>query len=326
MLNGRCLRGIVGGRRAVGAILAAALLTLSSIAQAVVQFEITGAGGQSLPGQTVTIIPPDGSDPFQAEDDDNDGIIILPDADGPGWIARYAVNGQMMSVSGQVVTTTVASTTAGAAATSNTAWGLIGGIGLVTAGIISNTNNADPVPGSGTGTNTGGGGTTGGGTTGGGTTGGGTTGGGTTGGNAAPGTNFNADFTCMADTIVIVSSIVNPGGFTDAPNNGDVITVSTTGTTAMTLDINVPNLSVTANLACTTTGQFVPGESATSDCSGSGPGTFNGQSATINIANGFFVSRYEPIPDVTSLVFAGGDIDVQGLANPYSTRIELWCQ
>jgi hypothetical protein len=314
MPTARPFGGIVRIRRGLGSLLALATFAISSAANAVVQFAITNPGGQSLPGQTVTVFPPDGGDPFEASDDDNDGIIILPNAEGPGWVARYSVNGQMMSATGQVVTATMASTTGGAAAAAgNTMWGVVAGIGLITAGAIANGDSSDSTPVSDTGT--------GGGTTSGDTTGGDTTGGDTTGG--TPGT----DLSCDAVVNITASEIVNPGGFTDAPNLGDMTRVILQGTTTVIFEIDVPNLAVDATLTCTSIFEdpvFV-GDYSANDCSGSASGTFNGQPATISFTSGFASVVFDSGLGQNFLIAGGADMDVLGLASPYSTSFIQWC-
>lgn len=262
----------------------------SAIANAAVQFNITDpATGDSLPGQTVMIFPPGDEEPFEATDDDDDGIILLPDADGAGWTARYTVNGRVNSVTGQVVTASAGG------GSSVPLWQPIVGAAVIAAAVTADDNDGEST------------------TTGGGGSGGGSGGGGGGGSGGISG----AESSCMATVDVFDATISNPGGYIDAPQSGDIIEVGVLGDTTVIYEIDVPNLSVSMDLTCATSD-----DAGLYDCDGSALGTFNGESVTIDIFGAAFTADNGGMRDIWS---SGGDLTANTSPDPYFASFATLC-
>lgn len=79
--------------------LAAVLLLVAPVIHADVVFEINDpATGDPLGDQTVTIVSPDGD--LSEQTTGADGIIVLPDAAGSGWTARFIHDGRTYTTAG----------------------------------------------------------------------------------------------------------------------------------------------------------------------------------------------------------------------------------
>jgi hypothetical protein len=277
-------RSISAWQRPLVCLLSLALPGTFTTALADVRFQINHpATGNPLPGHAVTIVAPGGAQ--TAAVTDADGAIELTEADGDGWTARFTVEDRTYTAAGTAV----------AAGGSSVLLGVLTGLGAVAVGAAVTDSDSDKNLSDG-GSDPGDGGS------------GPDTGGGID----------DADSRCTAVVEVLDAQLENPGNLRDAPEDGDLIEIGVLGDTTLFFDIDLFDLTVSADLSCS-----VANSGGLSSCSGDMIGTFNTSQATIMFTEASDTTV--PVDDVRDIQGALATLDVIGLTNEYSTTIVAVC-
>ena len=234
-------------RQSAVVLLSLALPLAGTMVAADVRFQINHPStGDPLTGQSVTIVSPAGEESTAVTD--GDGEVELAGAEGNGWTARFTVEGRTYTAAGAPV----------AEADSKVLLGVLTGLGAVAVGAaVTDSNDDDVVQNGSDGGDPGSGGGSGGG-----------------------GGIGDADSSCTATVNVIEAQLENPGGFLDAPVDGDTIDIGVQGNNTLFFEIDLIDFTVSVALSC-----GFGSDAGLDNCSGNMLGTFNQQNATIEFTD-----------------------------------------